>query len=70
MFKVCGSLDLSVDDLKKCIQGAEMLSACINYDRVKENKSWVFIDEAYFVQYAIRRTLDVLENEVKKFEEN
>lgn len=70
MFKVCGSLDLSVDDLKKCIQGAEMLSAYINYDRVKENKSWVFIDEAYFVQYAIRRTLDVLENEVKKFEEN
>ena len=33
MFKVCGTLDLSVDDLKKCIQGAELLSASINYDR-------------------------------------
>lgn len=70
MFKVCGTLDLSVDDLKKCIQGAELLSASINYERARENKSYVFVDEAYFVQYAIRRTITALEEEAKIFCEN
>lgn len=70
MFKVCGSLDLSVDDLKKCIQGAELLSASINYERAKESKSYVFVDEAYFVQYAIRKALSSLEEESKMFCEN
>ena len=70
MFKVCGSLDLSVEDLKRCIEGAELLSAAINFERARENKSYVFVDEAYFVQYAIRTTIKDLEEKSKIFNDN
>lgn len=29
MFKVCGSLELSVDDLKKCFEGSALLSSAL-----------------------------------------
>lgn len=70
MFKVAGSLELSIDDIKRCIEGSQKLSACINYDRAKEGKSFVYVDEAYFVRYAISTTLNSLDDSCKKFEEN
>lgn len=70
MFKICGNLELSVDDLKKCFEGVELLSSAITYERAKDGKSPVYVDESYFVRYAINETLYRLQESSKKFDEN
>lgn len=70
MFKVCGSLDLSMDDLKKCIEGSQLLSSALTYERAQKGKCPVYVDESYFVRYAINNALDNLSENSKKFYEN
>lgn len=70
MYKVCGNIDLSLDDIKDCIRGSQLLSAHISHDRAKDNKSPVIVDESYFVRYAIKTCLDYLESDTKTFSEN
>lgn len=70
MYKVCGNIDLSLDDIKDCIRGSQLLSAHISYDRARENKSPVSVDESYFVRYAIKTCIDSLESDTKTFSEN
>jgi len=65
MFKVCGSIDLSMDDLKTCIKGSQLLSATLSYERSLKGKSAVAVDESYFIRYAIYNAIDQLENQTK-----
>lgn len=65
MFKVCGSIDLSIDDLKTCIKGSQLLSANLSYERSLKGKSAVAVDESYFIRYAIYQAIDQLENQTK-----
>lgn len=69
MYKVCGSIDLSMDDIKTCIKGSQLLSSSLSYQRAKENKSPVYVDESYFIRYAIHCCIANLEKETT-FDEN
>lgn len=70
MYKVCGSIELSIDDIKDCIQGSQLLSSIFSADRAREGKCPVHVDENYFVRYAIKQCLDDLKQESKTFSEN
>lgn len=65
MFKICGSIDLSIDDLKTCIKGSQLLSSNLTYERSLKGKSPVAVDESYFIRYAIYQAIDQLENQTK-----
>lgn len=69
MYKINGSIDISLDDLKTCIKGSQLLSSAISYDRAKQNKSAVSVDESYFIRYAINKAIYDLETS-STFDEN
>lgn len=69
MYKVCGSIDLSIDDIKTCIKGSQLLSSKFSYDRAKSGKSAVYVDESYFIRYAILECITNLEKDAT-FNEN
>ena len=70
MYKVSGSIELSLDDIKDCIKGSQLLSSKISSDRQSKGYSPVYVDENYFVRYAIKSVIDDLETEIKTFSEN
>lgn len=70
MYKISGSIDISIDDLKDCITGSQLLSAQISYERAQKSKDPVYVDENYFVRYAIKEALYRLQTEAKTFDEN
>lgn len=65
MFKVVVSVEMSTETFKECIEGAELLSAKINYDRFGSGKTPVVIHEDYFLKQAVRSYLEALQNEMK-----
>lgn len=65
-FKVIGTLELSIDDMKLAIQGSQLLSADISARRAEKGFSPVSVDEAYFIRYAIHETIDNLTKKVEK----
>lgn len=67
-YKVCGQLDLSIDDIKKTIKGSQLLSAAFSADRAIKGLSPVTVSEDYFVRYAINKTIEDLETEIKNNE--
>lgn len=69
MYKVSGCIDLSIDDIKTCIKGSQLLSSFLSYERAHEGKSPVYVDESYFIRYAIARCISDLEKE-SSFNEN
>lgn len=70
MYKICGTIELSIDDVKDCITGSQLLSSSFSYERAKEGKDPVYVDENYFVRYAIKDMLMRLQEEHKKFDLN
>lgn len=69
MYKVCGSIDLSIDDIKTCIKGSQLLSSFLSFERARQGKTPVYVDESYFIRYAINKVISDLESE-SSFNEN
>lgn len=69
MYKVCGSIDLSIDDIKTCIKGSQLLSSSLSFERARLGKTPVYVDESYFIRYAINKVISDLESE-SSFNEN
>ena len=65
MFKVVASVEMSTDTFKNVIEGAELLAAKINFDRIGSGKSPVHITEDYFLREAVWSYLESLRNEMK-----
>lgn len=63
MCKINVSLDISTSDYKTLVKGKELLEQKLNYERIQKNKSFVHIDEGYFLSYAINKARIELESE-------
>lgn len=69
MYKVCGTIDLSIDDIKTCIKGSQLLSSSLSFERARQGKTPVYVDESFFIRYAINKVIYDLESE-SSFNEN
>lgn len=56
-FKVVGTLELSIDDMKTAIHWSNLLSAVISSERSKKGLLPVSVDEGYFIRYAINECI-------------
>lgn len=64
-FKVVGTLELSIDDMKLAIKGSNLLTAQISSERAKKGLCPVTVDEAYFIRYAINECIENLNEKVE-----
>lgn len=62
MAKISISLELSEREYKQILEGTRLLSQQISYERELSGKTYVHIDEQYFLQLAIHDKLYELQN--------